>query len=165
MSDWDLAAYRDLLETECGVYQQLLSLAEAQHEALLARQTEALQEQSDRQMILLTEAYRLEVAGKKALEQICGELGLNMKATLSEVLERLEPHHAAPLKELRDEIVYTVTRLGRINQTNAVLFECAIDVVRFTMQLLTKSSASFAVYHPAHEPRPATVPLLVDQRA
>jgi flagellar biosynthesis/type III secretory pathway chaperone len=157
-------ALRSILDRQKAIYEELLSLAEQQGDALIARHTNALQEIEARQSTLLSQASRLEAKVASRLQELGETLGVVGDPTVSAVAGRMEARDGAALKALCADIQRTLVRLHRLIRVNAGLFESAMDCVRFTVQLLAGGCQPSAVCYPAMDARRRGASLVVDQR-
>lgn len=157
-------ALRGILDRQKAVYAELLSLAEQQSDALIARRTNALEEIESRQSALLSQASRLETKAAEALRGLGESLSLDGVPTVSTVAAQLGTTDGAVLHGLCADISAIVDRLARVIRVNAELFESAMDCVRFTVDLLAGSRQSPAVCYPAMDAQRRRATLMVDQR-
>lgn len=157
-------ALRGILDSQKAVYEELLSLAEQQSDALIARRVSALQEIESRQSTLLSQASRLEEKVASRLRELSESFGMTGVPTVSAVAAHLEAPVRTALLALCADIQKTLDRINRVIRLNAELFESAMDCVRFTVQLMAGGHQPGAVCYPAMEAQRQGASLVVDQR-
>ncbi len=157
------------LDAESAHYERLMTVAETQRQALLDRDSPQLTRCATEETTLLDQARELQQQGRDALQAVGDALGLSRDGlTLSAVIGYLDSEAAAPLLERRDQIAALAERLAQANRTNAALFENALDMVRFTLDILTPREANPQLYASplvAGTPEIRRAALLVDQFA
>jgi flagellar biosynthesis/type III secretory pathway chaperone len=159
-----LKTLRAVLDRQKAVYGEMLTLAEQQGDALIARRTSTLQEIEARQSSLLTQAARLEAKAATALRELGGALNIEGAPTVMKVAARVSPSDGSYLTTLCHEVSAVLSRLGRLIRVNAELFESAMDCVRFTVQLMAGVGESGAGCYPSVETHRHRTSLVVDQR-
>jgi flagellar biosynthesis/type III secretory pathway chaperone len=124
----------------------LLALAQVAERAIIAGDTQKLEEIEPSQRILLEQQAEQETARQKVTADIAAALKIDRAPTLSTLLPNLAPSDAEPLAKLRSEILQTQRRMDKINRSNAVLIENALEYIRFSLGAITSAALKPARY-------------------
>ena len=127
-----------VLETEKTAYDQLYELAEAEREAIINRKLDTLEATVAKEQELGSELKNLENTRVKSLKSMAIVLGKDgQELTVSQIIELLgsQPEEQKKLREAKDALVESATKMQFMNQQNQVLLNQAMELVDFDLTL------------------------------
>lgn len=127
-----------VLETEKTTYDQLYELAEAEREAIINRKLDTLEATVAKEQELGSELKNLENTRVKSLKSMAIVLGKDgQELTVSQIIELLgsQPEEQKKLREAKDALVESATKMQFMNQQNQVLLNQAMELVDFDLTL------------------------------
>ena len=127
-----------VLETEKTTYDQLYELAEAEREAIINRKLDTLEATVAKEQELGSELKNLENTRVKSLKSMAIVLGKDgQEPTVSQIIELLgsQPEEQKKLREAKDALVESATKMQFMNQQNQVLLNQAMELVDFDLTL------------------------------
>lgn len=128
----------NVLETEKTTYDQLYELAEAERDAIINRKLDALEATVAKEQELGSELKNLENTRVKSLKSMAIVLGKDgQELTVSQIIELLgsQPEEQKKLREAKDKLVESATKMQFMNQQNQVLLNQAMEMVDFDLTL------------------------------
>jgi flagellar biosynthesis/type III secretory pathway chaperone len=140
------AALRRLMQQQLMTGKSLIALAQHAERAIIAGDIKKLQDLEPQQRMLLDQQIRQESARQKMTSEIAAQLKIDRMPTLLELLPRIPREDAVALASLRSEILKTQRRMDRINRSNAMLLENAMEFVRFSLNAITSAALKPARY-------------------
>ena len=127
-----------VLETEKTTYDQLYELAESEREAIINRKLETLEATVAKEQELGSELKNLENTRIKSLKSMAIVLGKDgQELTVSQIIELLDsqPEEQKKLREAKDALVESASKMQFMNQQNQVLLNQAMEMVDFDLTL------------------------------
>jgi len=124
----------------------LIVLAQLAERAIIAGDTAKLEALEPQQRMLLEQQIQQETARQKLTAEIAALLKIDRAPTLTELLPRLPRSEAEPLALLRTDILKTQRRMEKLNRSNALLLENALEFVRFSLNAITTAALKPARY-------------------
>ncbi len=137
---------RRILQQQLAIGKRLETLAVETAEAIVLNDVTRLSAIGAEQRQCVSQQATLEESRMAAARELAWAMGCERVPTLSELLPLLPTREQEPLNRLRLQILETATRLNAQNERNRVLLDNAIDIVRFTLDLVTTTALRPARY-------------------
>ena len=127
-----------ILATEKATYDQLFDLAESERQCIIDRKLEELEQTVAKEQELGSQLKNLEnqrVRGLRSMAIVLGKDGQEL--TVSQIIDLLgnQPEEQKKLREAKDALVQSATRMQMMNQQNQVLLSQAMEMVDFDLTL------------------------------
>lgn len=152
-----------LLEREIGCYEELITSARDEQQALVRGKLEELKLAIEAQELVLASTKALEETRARIRQALAERLGFAAgEVTLTRLIELGYDDEAGRIAALRDRIRGVVRDLDRLNAGNAQLVSSAIDFVNQTMWVLLQPRTRKVTYDAAGG-APAPARALVDR--
>lgn len=133
------------LRKEKELYESLIPVSEQKTKALIQEDLKALQEVTDREQVIIDQAYAI---GKKR-EGILSDIGIVLnkdpkELELSALAEMLsgQPEESGQLREIHDSLKKTMQRLVSVNERNKSLIENSLEMIEFNMNFIQSTRMS-----------------------
>ncbi len=157
MSPEAFAALEGSLVQKLEGLERLVALAEANRQALITHDVDAIIEINQKQTDELSRLDRLQRASAKMLERLASALGVDGPgASLSAVAPLLPDRQRERLEELSGRLTEEASRLATASEINATLSANALEFIRLTL-----NAVSQAQQEEAGQPVPAAPGSLV----
>jgi flagellar biosynthesis/type III secretory pathway chaperone len=131
------ATLRRILQEELQLGNRMVTLAEAETEAIIANDIVRLNALEAELHRCVKQQSAQEKARIAVTRELAGMLGLERVPTLLDLLPLLPPREQEALQRLRAQLLETQETLQNLNQRNRVLLDHALEFVRFSLELLT----------------------------
>ncbi len=128
-----------VLEEECKVFDQLLSVSREKTKVIVANDIEALQKITDEEQDVLTTIVNLEHKREEATTDIATVLGKEPKgATLKDIIEYLDGQRdiQSKLSMIHDDLLAKVKQLSEENKHNEILVNDQLEMIQFDLNVI-----------------------------
>lgn len=140
------ALLRRLLQQELALGKRLLTLGEAETEAIIANDIARLNQINAEQQACLEQQRALDKAREAAARDLAWGLGWERVPPFTELLTRLPEREQSALSDLRLQLLAVQGQLETGNARNRLLLDRALDYVQFSLELLTSVALQPARY-------------------
>jgi hypothetical protein len=141
-----VAALRRALQQQLALGKRLVSLGEAQTDAIIAANIEQIMALEAEQAQTLLALEPLEQARAHAARELAWSLGFERVPSLSVLLPRLSERDQTALTGLRNQLLEVQRQMERIHARNRNLLEVALDYVQYSLELITSTALKPAAY-------------------
>jgi flagellar biosynthesis/type III secretory pathway chaperone len=154
-----------VLEREIGCYEELITSARAEQQALIRGKLEELKLAIEAQELLISSTKALEATRQQVGRTLAQQLGLpETDVTLTRLIELGHDNGTGRIAALRDRVREVVQELDRLNAGNAQLINSSIDFINQTMWVLLQPRTQKTTYSPQGQSgTPARARALVDR--
>ena len=140
MSPEAFAALEGSLIQKLEGLERLVALAEANRQALITHDVDAIVEINQKQTDELSRLDRLQRASAKMLERLAGALGVEASGvSLSAVAPLLPDQQRERLEELSGRLTEEASRLATASEINATLSANALEFIRLTLNAVSQA--------------------------
>ena len=129
----------EVLEKENLEYKNLLELSIKKTPAIVSDDVKALAQITDEEQIIVSRINHLDNQRNEAVNDIANVLNKDVtKLKIADLIKMLaaRPQEQAELASVFDELRRNVHAVKRVNEQNRELFESALEMVQFNMQVL-----------------------------
>ena len=153
-----------IISDEALVFEEFLKLLDRQKEALVANDTDALNEITRLQQAKLLESRVLNRRREETIAEIKKADLIDGDVTVSRLLEHADEDQSQRLSVLQDAIRDLDERITEARNTNAMLLNRSREFIARTMTMLSKLNKSEPAYSRTGIGSPETSTIVVDRR-
>jgi len=138
----------ELLKQESGLYRSLLPVIDAEKEAAIRSELNALNAVRFEKEKILAELYKTGERRQWLVADLAEKLGYaEQNPTLKEIADRVGEPFAGRLRLASSDFLSVLTQLQAANQRNRQLFEHSLALLRGSFNLLSELMTSDTVYY------------------
>ncbi len=135
------------VEAEGGLCAELLSVLRSEKRALVAADSDLLNETAKEKETVLLKIKLLEEERSSALADLCREMAIGDDIPdLPRLVERLPAPEAARLSKCHETLSALVASVQELNRSNGALLTHGLSLIRGSMRMLDQLFAPHAVY-------------------
>lgn len=143
-----LDKFIDLLESETGLYQSLLSVLKKEKHAVIGSNLKALNKAGKEKETLLHEIRILEEQRKHMMKKLAEFIGYpSQNLTLSNLLKFLEEPYSLRLKVSYLTLLKLTQTIKKVNHSNEALLRHSLGIVKGSLILLNNIITATPVYY------------------
>lgn len=139
MNDTLFTTLIEQLDKEIKLHEKLVSTASSINVALLKDQVEDVKNNSQSYEELMYEVEKCEDRRKEICFSIAENVGLQPQSRLKDFIDKAEPKFSTRLQEQHSLLKKIMNELAKINTSNKVLLEVALDAVNNTFSMIAKA--------------------------
>ena len=149
---------------EAQLFEEFLQLLDHQKEALVANDTDRLNQVTQLQQQKLLESRALDRRRDKLIAAIKAENAIDGDVTVTRLLHFADESQANRLSQLRDALHDLNVRINDARNTNVLLLNRSREYIARTMSMLARLHAPSGTYGRHGAPGPESAALAVDRR-
>ena len=130
-----------ILEKEAEVYSGFLDLSKRKTEVIINGKVTELENITKSEQVLVDRVGELEGIREQVVSEIASDTNSEPSClTISSIIDGLDAVRAEKLKKTRDNIIYTVEEIRKINRLNKALIDNSLEYADFSINLMSSAS-------------------------
>lgn len=147
-----IAALIDILQQECKLYEELLSLSQEKADIIIKGNVPELEQITKTEHQYISVLTKLELERENRIDALAQALGESAQAlTLQNVAEKTRGPQASELTAMRDRISVVLHQLKESNEANTKLIRNSMEYIHFSIGLLSSVGSEDNNYNPNAE--------------
>ena len=135
-----------VISDEALLFEEFLQLLDCQKEALVANDTDRLNEVTQRQQQKLMESRALDRRRDQVVAAIKADNAIDGDVTITRLLQYADENQSSRLTQLRDAILDLNERINETRNTNAMLLNRSREFISRTMSMLSRLHTPSGTY-------------------
>ncbi len=134
-----------VLNEECDAYEQLLKVSMKKTPAIVSDDLEALSKITEEEQEIVDKISSIDRRRSEGWADIANVLNKDVKTLkLRDLISLMEkqPKEQKALSEIYDRLHNVTKEVGRVNKQNQELLESALDLVRYTMNVIQSAKSA-----------------------
>lgn len=149
---------------EARLFEEFLGLLERQQAALIAGDTDALPDITNRLQAIIGQSQQMERARIEAVEAIRRLDGLDADMTIARICDMADAERSGQLRQLRETVLGLYSRIEETRMRNGLLVEQSLEQIQHTLEMLGRVPARRETYQQQGRQTAVYAPLGIDRR-